>query len=216
MEALSLLSTWLGAVGTFLSAVVALVQLFVQMRKGHTSRIGFWFVTVVFLISAPLTAYGGYSLYNQYKTAYDYALRLSMIARFGPDFAPAQLNELGENSSRSISIYKEHIALPERLSWYAVTSPPESTPDTLQELHTTSALQLNFPQEIAYLYYQSTINKNRWGWSAVALSLITPINITSKSKLIILLDSSADDVIELKLRDFHGSVSKLYVPIKKG
>jgi hypothetical protein len=180
MDTLSLLSTWLGAVGTILSAIVALVQLFAQMRQGHTSRTGFWIVTAMFVISAPLTAYGGYSLYKQYEQAVIRAARVSKIAMFAPDFAPAQLNELGENSFRSVYISEGDITVPQPLLWYAVHSPkqaPESEANMPQELYRTSAWQINYPKNRGCLYYQSTIDRNRWGWSAVALALIAPINL---------------------------------------
>jgi hypothetical protein len=222
MDTLTVLSTWLGAMGTFLSSIVALFQLSAQMRKGHTSRTGFWIVTGVFLISVPLTAYGGYSLYQQYQRAYTDAVRMSKIGTFAPDFAPAQLNELGENSLRNISISEGDLTIPDPLSWYAVTPPTpiaestESAANTPQQLKNTQPLQINYPKNRGYLYYQSTINRNKWGWSAIALARLTPIDLASRLKLIIVLNTSADDILELKLRDSHGSVGIVYMPIKRG
>jgi len=214
MDTVSSLGTLLGAVGTLLSAIVALVQLFTQMRQGHTSRPGFWIITVVFVISAPLTAFGGYSLYKKYK-------RLdqgSKIALFAPDFAQAELNDLGENSVRSVYIREVPITIPASLPWYTATLStliPRSADYTAQ-LKETHPLDINYPAKRGFLYYWSTIDRNRPSWSAVRLALITPINLATRSKLIIVLHANVEDTLELKLRDFHGSVDEVHMPIKRG
>lgn len=201
----TVLAAFIGALATIISAIIGpMVHWWLQLDTNSIQIRWFRIVVIFQIISVVLLVIGIYFIYTNYLSSND-------VKSFAFDFSPAIFDyNLGENYHEKI-IYpaNNNPDIPKNLPWYELKS---------GNLVDSGSILINYPIN-NYLYYESRLNENRWGWTGFSIKRVFPLspwNLGNKSNLIFIIFAKQADKIEIGIKDKYGRVDKPFLEIKEG
>jgi hypothetical protein len=142
---------------------------------------------------------------------------ISKYKKIIPDFGYTFRPLLQTNSSMYIE-HQKNMTPPNTICWLipnAVEITWIGDPNLLQTINTDSRLT-PVPKEC--LYIESHLRSTN-SWSGFMFSKcfdISPVDLSQKTEMLLILNADNNDIVEIGLRDVEGNETKLKVPIKSG
>ncbi len=177
--------------------------------KNHRKWLGFHIAIVaisivVFIVSSIFT--------------YLWATELGKIL---PGLSPIWMEKLESNGKSNVHLEDENPHIPADVRWNKVEQDRANSEMLSLTKLTEQIIELQrFNQ---YLFYHSKLNEKMQGFTAISFKklaildepIFSPINLSSKAGLILVIHALKKDTIEIKLKDVQGNEPRRYLPLEK-
>jgi hypothetical protein len=199
------LAALVGALGTLISASTAFFKLWSASQRRQLLNV---VITAVFLISGICAVAGGFGLYYKYVDLKKTTEQSLKLMRIFSGFGAVELVSHADNCVKKV-LFRDDIPIPNSIQQYLVT--PSKT---LEKPEPTYNIRL--PNDSQYLFFQSEIRQDQCGWSNVAIIARDAVNLKRYRNLVFVIESIADDILEIKIKDESNAVDLCPLLVRKG